>query len=186
MPTHPSVGTEAAIGQRAPGRTRGHARPLRGPTDSRPRCRRINAAQLTIATVGTRVRYRTPRRASLMSIAAVSLRAALGLPGPTFSQLANHDISLIPQLWVVYNPRLYSDCGGPTSIPHAVIIYCRLCHDSPPCIFAWHTEFQASPKKYSIRGMMNIMDDNACSLVCTIQRFSQSQRALRRRVQTTA
>lgn len=57
----------------------------------------------------------------------------------------------MPQLWVVYNPRLYSDCGGPTSIPHTFTIYCRLCHDSPPCIFTWHTEIQARDKHITIR-----------------------------------
>ena len=57
------------------------------------------------------------------------------------------------QLWVVYNPRLYSDCRGPTSIPYTVTIFRRLSHCLPPNIFTWHTgniievfAFQSSSK----------------------------------------
>ena len=38
-----------------------------------------------------------------------------------------------------HNPRLYCDCGGPTSIPHTVKIFRRLSHCLSPNIFTWNT-----------------------------------------------
>ena len=44
----------------------------------------------------------------------------------------------MPQLWVVYNPRLHSGCGGPTSIPCTVQYIVVKSLLTSHCIFVAH------------------------------------------------
>ena len=44
----------------------------------------------------------------------------------------------VPQMWVVYTPRLYSGCGGPTSIP-CTVQYILATSLTYLHAFSWHT-----------------------------------------------
>ena len=60
-------------------------------------------------------------------------------------------------MWVVYNPRLDSGCGGPTSIPCTVQYIFSYVIDSPPCIFVAHCRIDQAVRDSEFTSMEKLI-----------------------------